>query len=79
MKGVIVENQLTIVKEYEFNKPLIHKIDTINENCNWDCDHKYFHTFDHRCVYDINFTNITDNETVDLTISDENMSLYQLN
>ena len=34
MKGVIVENQLTIVKEYEFIKPLIHKIDTINENCN---------------------------------------------
>ena len=31
------------------------------------------------CVYDINFKNITNNETVNLTISDKNMSLYELN
>ena len=26
------ENQLTIVKEYEFNEPLIQKIDTLMDN-----------------------------------------------
>ena len=47
-----------IVKEYEFDKPLIQKIDSIIDNCIRDCNHKYFHTFDHICEYDLNFTNI---------------------
>ena len=31
------------------------------------------------CVYNKNFTNITNNETVNFTISDKNMNLYELN
>ena len=31
------KDQLTIVKENEFDKPLIHKIDSINDNCIRDC------------------------------------------
>ena len=33
MEGVMNENQLTIVKDYEFDKPLIHKLDSIFDNC----------------------------------------------
>ena len=44
-----------------------------------DCHNKYFHTFDHICEYDINFTNITNNDTVNFTISDESVGLYELN
>ena len=31
------ENQLTKVKQYETIKPLIHKIDSIIDNCTNDC------------------------------------------
>ena len=30
-------NQLTIVQEYEFDKPLIQKIDSILDKCYRDC------------------------------------------
>ena len=73
------ENQLNIVEEYEFNNPLIQKIDSIFDNSFRDCRHRYFHTFDHICGYDINFTNITNNETVNFTISDKSMGMYKLN
>ena len=33
---------------------------------------KNFHTFDHLCVYEIELTNIGDNETVLFTIFDKN-------
>ena len=39
-----------IVKQYEFDKPIIQKIDSKNDNCIRDCHKKYFHTFDHICV-----------------------------
>ena len=45
MNGILKENQLTIVKEYEFDNSLIHKLDPIR-----DCHNKYFHTFDHVCM-----------------------------
>ena len=73
------ENQLTIVKEYEFDNPLIQKIDSIIDDCIRDCHYKYFHTFDHVCEYDINFTNICNNETVNFTISHKSMGLFELN
>ena len=41
------ENQLTIVKNYEFNNPLIRKIDSLIDISIRDCHHKYFRTFDH--------------------------------
>ena len=40
MDGILNGNQLTIVKEYEFTKPLIHKIDSITDNCYGDCRNK---------------------------------------
>ena len=44
-------NEKVIVKEYEFDKPLIQNIDTIIDKCIRDCHNKYFHTFHHICIY----------------------------
>ena len=73
------ENELYIVKEYKFNNPIIQKIDFLIDNSIRDCHFKYFHTFDYVCEYDLNFTNITNNEIVNFTISDKSMGLYELN
>ena len=79
MNGVMNENQLAVVREYEFDNPLIHKIDSIIDNCYRDCHKKYFHTFEFECVYNIKLTNIGNNESVNITISDKSMGLYELN
>ena len=73
------ENQLTIVKEYKFDNPLFQKIDSLIDNSIRDCHHKYFHTFDHICEYNLIFTNTNNNESVSFTISDKNMGMYELN
>ena len=78
MNGETNENQLTIVEEYEFDKPLIHKIDCIIDNYLRGCHKKYFHTFEYKCVYDIKLTNIGNDEIVKLTIADKSMNLYEL-
>ena len=70
-------NDNLIVKVYEFDKPLIQKIDSLIDNSIRDCRNKYFHTFDHVCEYDLNYTNITNNETVNFTNSDKSMGLYE--
>ena len=75
MDGTMNKNQLTIVKEYEFNEPLIQKINSLIDNSITDCHNKYFHTFDHVCEYDLIFTNISNNETVNFTSSDKSMGL----
>ena len=72
-------NENVIVKAYEFNNPLIQKIDSLSDNSITDCHNKYFHTFDQLCDYDLNFTNIAINETVNFTISDKSMGMYELN
>ena len=73
------ENELYIVKEYKFDKPLFHKIDSIIDGCYRDCHNKYFHTFKYVCIYDIKLTNITNNEIINRSISDKNMNLFELN
>ena len=72
-------NKNVIVKEYNFVNPLIQRIDSLIDNSIRDCHNKYFHTFDHICEYDLNFTNIANNETVNFTISDKCMGMYELN
>ena len=71
-------NEILYVKEYEFVKPPIQKIDSIIDDCNSDCHHKFFHNFDHICVYDIIFEKFFDNETVKFKISDKSMGLFEL-
>ena len=73
------ENQLTIDREYEFDKPLIHNIDSLIDNCIRGCHFKYFHRFEYNCVNDIKLTNIGNNEIVNLTIADKSMSSYESN
>ena len=73
------ENQSTIVKENEFDKKLIQKIDSIIDNCYRDCHKNYFQTFEYKCEYDIKLTNITNNEIIIKTISDKSMGLFELN
>ena len=76
MNGIMDEN---VVKAYEFNKPPIQKIYSPIDNSIRYCHDIYFHTFDHICEYDLIFTNITNNETVNFTISDKSMASYDLN
>ena len=70
---------MSFVEKYEFDNPPIQERDSLIDNSIRDCNNKYFHTFDHICENDLNFTNITNNETVNFTISDKNMSMYELN
>ena len=79
MNGIINENKLTVVKEYEFDNPLIQNIDSIISKFYKDSHYKYYHTFEYECVYDLNFTNVTNNETVTLTISGKSLGMYELN
>ena len=77
MNGILNEN--VIVKEYEFKNPHVQKIDSLIDNSIRDCHNKYFHTSDHICEYDLNFTKIGNNETVNFTCSDKSMGLHELN
>ena len=79
MNSAMDLNQLTIVEEYEFDNPSIQKINFLIDISIRDCHNKYFHTFDHICEYDLNFTNITNNETVNITISGKTMGMYGMN
>ena len=75
MNGIM--NESVIVKEYEFSNPLIQKIDSLIDNSITHCHNKNFHTFDHICKYDIQLTNITNNEIVNFTISAKSMASYE--
>ena len=73
------ENDLYVVKGYKFDNPLIHKIDSIIESCYRDCHNKYYDTFKYVCIYDMKLTNITNNEMINISISDESKNLFELN
>ena len=42
------ETPVAIVKDYEFNNPLLHKIDSIIDKCIRDSHTKYFQTFKYK-------------------------------
>ena len=73
MNEIINENKLFVVKEYKFDKKGIHEIDYLLDNVIKDCRRNYFHTFECRLVYDINFTNISNNEEVNFIITHKSM------
>ena len=79
MNGIKNENQLTIVGNYEINKPLNHKRDSIVDNCYRGCHNKNYHTFENKCEYDVQLTNIIKNEIINLTISGKSINLYEIN
>ena len=69
MDEIINKNKLFVVKENKFGKKDIHEIDYILDDVIKDCSRNYFHTFEYKLVYNINFTNISNNEEVILIIT----------
>ena len=55
------ENQLTLIREYEFDTPLSHTIDSIIDNFIRDCQIKNFPKTEYKCVYDNKLTKIGNN------------------
>ena len=58
-----------VVKKYDFDKLDIHEIDYLPDDNFKGCRINYFHTFEYRVVYDIKFTNISNNEEINFTIT----------
>ena len=73
MNEITNKNKLFVVKEYEFDTKDIHEIDCLLNDVIKHCRKNYFHTFDYRLVYDINFTNISNNEEVNLIVTHRSM------
>ena len=73
MNEIINKNKLFVVKEYEFDKKDIHEIDYLLDDVIKHCRKNYFHTFEYRLVYDINFTNISNNEEVNIIVTHRSM------
>ena len=69
MNEIINENKVFVVKEYKFGGKDIHEIDYILNDVIKDCRRNYFHKFEYKLVYDINFTNISNNEEVNFIIT----------
>ena len=63
------KNMVLSVKEYEFIAPDFDEVNYILKDTIKDCRKNYFHSFGYRCVYDIKYTNIKNNEEVILTNS----------
>ena len=72
MDEIINKTDLFFVKEYKFDKKDIHEIDYILDDVIKDCTN-FFHIFDYKLVYDINFINISNNEEVNLIITHKAM------
>ena len=73
MNDMMNENQLIVVKEYEFDKTDIHEIDYILDDIIKDCRKKYFHSFEYRIIYDHSFKNISNNEEVNFAVTHRSM------
>ena len=59
-------------------EPLNHKKGFIIDKCNRGRHKKIFQIFEYRCIYNIKFKNIGNNELIILSISDKNMELHEL-
>ena len=71
-------NENVIVRKTKVDKPLLQN-DSIIDKCIRDCHDEYFPTSGHICEYNLNFTHITNNETVKFKISDRSMGLFDSN
>ena len=73
------ESESYVVKEIIFDNSLVSTIDSIRNSCFRDCYYKYYHTFVCKIDFDIQLTNIEIIEIINITISDKNKNLYELN
>ena len=55
------------------------KIDSIFDNVIRDCRNESFHTFEYKCIYDKKIPSNTNDEKIDVTVSDSEMNIYGLN
>ena len=60
MNGIFDES--SVVKKYEFRRPLLSEIDSIVYKCIRDCFNKYYHSHRFTLEYHSNFTNKINNE-----------------
>ena len=67
-----------LIKEIEFDNLPIQKIDALIDKSIRGFHEKYFNTFDHICEFNLNFTNTSNNETVNFTISDKSIRVCEL-
>ena len=72
-------NEKFIVKEYEFQKPLLCEIDFLGDICVEICNNNYYHTFRFTLEYNNNFTIKGNNEIYKLTISNIAVGSYEIN
>ena len=72
-------NELYVVKEDKFDKPIITDIDYIIENCFNDCRENYFHEIKYECIFDFRPKIITNNEIINLTVSEKSADEDGLN
>ena len=66
-------NESTVVKKYEFNEPDIHETNCLLDDIIKDCRNKDFHTFEYRLVYGNKFTNNSNHEEINFTITHRSM------
>ena len=62
-----------MVDKFDFNKPDVHEIHFLLDDIIKGCRNKYFHTFDYRLVYDMNFRNSSNNEETSFPITHRSM------
>ena len=67
------EKYSSAVKDYEIFKSDIDVLKYLLNDTIKDCRNKYFLSFEYRCLYDKNFTNMENNGQVILKITLENM------
>ena len=58
---------VTFVKKCELNKPDIDEVIFVLRDTIKDCRHKFFHSFEYRCVYDIKYMDMDNFEETILT------------
>ena len=73
------KKQYTLVKESEFDKPLIRKAKSKIDSCFREFPNKFYHSFDYICVYDVKLSSIRNNEKIILTVSDKSTAKCESN
>ena len=71
MNGIL--NESTVFEEYDFNEPDILEVDNLLDDVIKDCRNKQFHTIEYKLDYDFKFTNNSNDEKVNFTITHRSM------
>ena len=61
------------------NEALVKKVNSIIDSCFREVHIKYYRTFEFTCVYDVEVTNIKNNDIISLTTPDKSTTMCELN